>query len=105
LVARSKRQYVQDLNRGALRLARTLSGARQSRFPGFVEPSLAAPAAHPPRGNDWLDEVKFDGYRFQCHIQRGIRFYTRRGHDWSERLSHLGNLDTGLQPPAGRHCQ
>ena len=100
MAPRSKRQYVHDLNRGALRLARTLSGARQSRFPGFVGPSLATPAARPPRGNDWLHEVKYDGYRFQCHIQRGIRFYTRRGHDWSERLSHLGSFMTAFSQHA-----
>jgi bifunctional non-homologous end joining protein LigD len=63
---------------GPLLLARMLHGLRQSRFPGFVEPSLATLAAHAPRGNDWLHEVKYDGYRLQCHIRRGIRFYTRR---------------------------
>ncbi len=37
----------------------------------------------------------YDGYRFQCHIHRGIRFYTRRGYDWTDRLRRLA---MALQP-------
>jgi ATP-dependent DNA ligase len=33
-----------------------------------------------------MHEIKYDGYRFQCHIQRSVRFYTRRGNDWTDRL-------------------
>jgi bifunctional non-homologous end joining protein LigD len=85
-VARSKRQYVHTLNSPALRLARSLDGVKQSRFLDFVEPALATLAQRSPAGRQWLHEVKFDGYRFQCHIHNGIRFFTRRGHDWSRRL-------------------
>jgi ATP-dependent DNA ligase len=92
---KSKRQYVEGHNTAALRLARDLPGARRAIFPKFIPPSLATPEARPPRGKNWVHEVKYDGYRFQCHIQRGIRFYTRRGYDWTERLPHLV---TALQP-------
>jgi bifunctional non-homologous end joining protein LigD len=78
-VPRSKRQYVQSANIPALALARSLTGAVPAKFPDFVEPSLAALAAKPPRGTDWVHQVKYDGYCFQCHIHQGIRFYTRRG--------------------------
>ncbi len=37
----------------------------------------------------------YDGYRFQCHIHRGIRFYTRPGYDWTDRLRRLA---MALQP-------
>jgi bifunctional non-homologous end joining protein LigD len=53
-----------------------------------------------PRGEAWLHEVKFDGYRFQCHIQKGVRFYTRRGYDWSNRLQHL----VGAVQPLNAHA-
>jgi bifunctional non-homologous end joining protein LigD len=88
-IPRSKRQYVHSLNSPALRLARSLKGAKRSRFLDFVEPALATLASRPPAGRQWLHEVKFDGYRFQCHIHSGIRFFTRRGHDWTDRLPHL----------------
>ncbi len=94
---RSRRQYVQGINSPALALARSLRGAKSGRFPDFVEPSLATLAARPPQGDKWLHEIKYDGYRFQCHFHRGIRLYTRRGHDWSDRL---GNIVTALQPLA-----
>jgi bifunctional non-homologous end joining protein LigD len=88
-VPRSKRQYVHGLNSPALRLARSLAGAKESRFPDFIAPALATLANRPPASRGWLHEVKFDGYRFQCHVHNGIRFFTRRGHDWSQRLSAL----------------
>lgn len=39
-----------------------------------------------PEGNDWLHEVKYDGYRTQLIIDsEGIRAFTRRRFDWSDR--------------------
>jgi bifunctional non-homologous end joining protein LigD len=38
----------------------------------------------------WVHEVKYDGYRFQAHIHQGqVRFFTRRGYDWTARLAKL----------------
>jgi bifunctional non-homologous end joining protein LigD len=82
-----------------LRLVRSFAQAKQAIFPGFIPPSLATLAHRPPRGAAWLHEIKYDGYRFQCHIQRKVRFYTRRGNDWTDRLDHLVNA---LQPLAER---
>jgi bifunctional non-homologous end joining protein LigD len=76
---RSKRQYVHGLNSPALRLARSLPGAKQTLFPDFIEPSLALQVHRPPNGKQWLHEIKFDGYRFQVHVHGEVRFYTRRG--------------------------
>ena len=98
-VPRSKRQYVHNLNSPALRLARSLPGARQALFPDFIEPSFATLTDQPPSGDNWLHEVKHDGYRFQAHVHNGIRFFTRRGYDWSDRLSYLV---TALAPIASR---
>lgn len=96
-VPRLKRQYVQGMNIPALRLARTLAGAKAARFPDFIAPSLATAATRPPRGSAWVHEVKYDGYRFQCHIHQGVRFFTRRGYEWSARLR---NLVSALHPLA-----
>src|SRR5690349_22003372 len=67
-------------------------------MPGYIGPLLATEAA-PPRGEGWLHEIKYDGYRFQLHLKNGQpRFYTRRGNDWSERVRSLvaatGTIDT-----------
>ncbi len=95
-VSRSKRQYVHGLNSEALRIARSLDGVKEARFLDFIEPSSATLADRPPRGEQWVHEVKYDGYRFQCHIHRDVRFYTRRGYDWSGRLRHLVGAFQGL---------
>jgi bifunctional non-homologous end joining protein LigD len=59
-------------------------------MPAFIEPALATLRATPPRGEQWVHEIKYDGYRFQAHLQQGqVQFFTRRGHDWTARLSKL----------------
>ena len=40
----------------------------KTRFPGFVEPALAASIERVPQGERWIHEIKFDGYRVQLHI-------------------------------------
>ncbi|WP_244465800.1 RNA ligase family protein [Devosia soli] len=40
-----------------------------------------------PTGDDWLFEMKFDGYRAQVAISGSeVRVYTRNGHDWTEQF-------------------
>ncbi|TAY73918.1 non-homologous end-joining DNA ligase [Rhizobium ruizarguesonis] len=52
-----------------------------------IEPCLALLRARPPKGNDWVYEIKWDGYRLSVHVERtGIRILTRGGHDWTERF-------------------
>src|SRR3954469_5367403 len=58
--------------------------------PGFVEPCLPSPTEKPPSGDDWLHEIKHDGFRFLawCDGYR-VRLFTRRGYDWSDRYPAL----------------
>ena len=93
----SKRQYVQNADSKALALARSLKGAKRTKFPEFVAPLFPARAARPPEGDNWLHEINYDGHRFQCHIHQGIRFFNRRGYDWTDRL---GNLVFALEGPS-----
>jgi bifunctional non-homologous end joining protein LigD len=64
-------------------------------MPGFIKPQLATLRATVPRGDQWLHEIKFDGYRVQIHLNRGKRkVYTRNGLDWTKRFSVIaGALD------------
>jgi bifunctional non-homologous end joining protein LigD len=56
-------------------------------LPDFIEPSLATLRASPAAGDDWLHEVKFDGYRMQARIEKGkVRLLTRTGLDWTKRF-------------------
>jgi len=59
-------------------------------MPEFVAPQLATLAEGPPKGDGWLHELKFDGYRMICHLQRGkARFWSRNGKDWTEKFPNL----------------
>lgn len=67
--------------------AASLPGAKQGALPEFVEPMLAKLAPVPPRGERWLHEIKFDGYRLQARIEAGqVRLSTRSGLDWTEKF-------------------
>ena len=53
----------------------------------FIEPMMPTLVDKPPRGNDWLTEVKFDCWRCQIVIDSsGVRVFTRRGFDWTDKL-------------------
>jgi len=68
--------------------ARMLQGAKPSEMPGFVVPQLAASRARAPSGEQWLHEIKYDGYRVQLHVDKQRRtIFTRTGLDWTERFS------------------
>jgi bifunctional non-homologous end joining protein LigD len=71
------------------------SAAEKSAMPGFIKPQLATLKASAPKGDQWLHEIKFDGYRVQVHLNRGRKkVYTRNGLDWTKRFSLIaGALD------------
>ncbi len=62
-------------------------GVRKAAMPGFIEPQLATLVDAAPAGEEWLHELKLDGYRMQLRLERGkAKAFTRRGHDWSARM-------------------
>ena len=67
-----------------------LPGAVKAAQPKRIEPQLASPVDKPPRGGDWLHEIKFDGYRTAVHLSGGeARMITRSGLDWTKRYGEL----------------
>jgi bifunctional non-homologous end joining protein LigD len=56
-------------------------------LPGFIEPCLATLADKAPDSDNWIHELKFDGYRLQAHIDNGkVRLLTRKGLDWTAKF-------------------
>jgi len=69
---------------------RKLTGARKRPMPEFIAPQLATLFKGPPDGDEWLHELKFDGYRMLCHLSRGqVRFWSRNQKDWTEKFQNL----------------
>lgn len=59
-------------------------------LPGFLEFLHPKTVSEPPSGAHWLHEIKLDGYRFQARVETGgVSLFTRRGHDWTDKLPEL----------------
>ncbi|QJR81667.1 DNA ligase D [Alteromonas pelagimontana] len=51
---------------------------------------LATLVDKPPKGADWLHEVKYDGYRILVYFCNGrVRINTRNGHNWTDKFPRL----------------
>jgi len=59
-------------------------------MPGFIKPQLATLKSKAPKGEQWIHEIKYDGYRVQLHIKGGKKkVFTRNGLDWTKRFSTI----------------
>ncbi len=59
-----------------------LAGAREAPMPRYIEPMQATLVTTPFRDDDWLFEVKWDGYRVEAVVRDGaVSLFTRNGHD------------------------
>jgi len=64
-----------------------VAGARQASFPHDFKPQLATLTSRVPATDNWLHELKFDGYRILAMVHNGkINLVTRRGNDWTARF-------------------
>jgi len=63
----------------------------------FVDPMLCAPIETPPKGDQWLHEIKYDGYRLQAAVSGdAVRLYTRKGLDWTGKFSQIAGALAAL---------
>jgi ATP-dependent DNA ligase len=54
--------------------------------PAWIKPQLAKLVGKAPDGQDWLHEIKFDGYRMHARLDAGrAQILTRRGNDWTDK--------------------
>jgi bifunctional non-homologous end joining protein LigD len=58
--------------------------ARKLAQPETMDAELATLVEHPPAGDEWVHEIKFDGYRMLSRIGEGkCRIVSRNGKDWT----------------------
>lgn len=62
-------------------------GAVVARQPSFIKPQLATLVDEAPSGEQWVHEIKFDGYRM-LGVKRGssVQLMTRTEKDWTHRF-------------------
>ncbi|HET6933451.1 MAG TPA: non-homologous end-joining DNA ligase, partial [Candidatus Angelobacter sp.] len=67
-----------------------VEGAVQAEMPKTISPMLACLASILPSGADWLYEVKWDGYRALCFLEKGrIRMVSRRGNTMDKQFPEV----------------
>lgn len=72
-------------------------------LPEKLSPQLATLVDGPPSNpDDWLFEIKFDGYRILARVDgKDIRLITRNGNDWTHKLQPLQKALAGMKLPSG----
>jgi bifunctional non-homologous end joining protein LigD len=78
-------------------------GARKAALPETLSPQLATLVDKAPADtNNWVYEIKFDGYRMLTRVQGGkLKLITRNGNDWTGKLSHLVQALNSMELPDG----
>ena len=67
-----------------------LEGAREAPLPDTVAPQLCTLVTEVPAGDEWMHEIKFDGYRTLARIDgRDVRLFSRNANDWTKRMSPI----------------
>ncbi len=93
-----------------------LPGARPAPLPATFRPELATLVSKPPEGDNWLHEIKYDGYRILCVVSgKSARLISRNGNDWTQKFPGIADgasrldIDSGILDgevvvvdPAGR---
>ena len=79
------------------------AGSVPATLPEELQPQLATLADKPPVNvDDWLFEIKFDGYRMLTRAEGGkVRLVTRNGNDWTSRLGDLKGALEAMELPDG----
>lgn len=71
--------------------ALALDGARKARAPdGPFKPQLARLGQNPPQGEQWLHEIKWDGYRILATVSDGkVQLWSRNALEWTDRIPEI----------------
>jgi bifunctional non-homologous end joining protein LigD len=81
-------------------MARALArrpGAGTAALPQWIRPQLTQLVDAAPDGDQWLHEIKFDGYRMHARLDRGaVKLLTRTGLDWTHKYPAIAEAVSSL---------
>jgi hypothetical protein len=70
---------------------------RSPGLPEWVRPQLCKLVDAPPRGPQWLHEIKYDGYRMHARLDRGrVQLLTRSGLGWTDKYPRIAAAVSSL---------
>jgi bifunctional non-homologous end joining protein LigD len=83
--------------------ASAAKAAPASELPATLAPELATLVDKPPSSpQDWLFEIKFDGYRILARVDgKDVQLFTRNGNDWTHKLKPLHAALVKMKLPSG----
>src|SRR5262249_20384214 len=66
-------------------------------LPQWIRPQLTQLVDAAPDGDQWLHEIKFDGYRMHARLDRGaVKLLTRTGLDWTHKYPAIAAAMSSL---------
>lgn len=66
-------------------------------LPDFVPLLLCGTASRPPSAEDWVHEIKLDGYRIQMRVEGGsVSLKTRKALDWTDKFAAIARAAAKL---------
>ena len=79
------------------------ASAPKAELPETLTPQLATLVDAPPSSpEEWLFEIKFDGYRILTRVDGAdIRLVTRNGNDWTHKMRPLRDAIAKMKLPSG----
>ena len=87
---------------GSAKKASAKKAAKKARslradMPDFIAPQLCQASERPPTGENWVHEIKFDGYRIQMRVEDGaVSLKTRKALDWTEKFPNIAKAAAKL---------
>jgi bifunctional non-homologous end joining protein LigD len=71
--------------------------SRAAALPKWIPPQLTQLVDAAPDGDQWLHEIKYDGYRMHARLDRGaVKLLTRTGLDWCHKYPAIAAAAAAL---------
>lgn len=83
--------------------ASALTKAKKAKAPeGPFEPQLAKLGDVPPKGDQWIHEIKWDGYRILATIAEGqVQLWSRNALEWTSKIPEIRDAVAALGLKSG----
>jgi bifunctional non-homologous end joining protein LigD len=66
--------------------------ARKATMAEWVQPQLTTLVEKAPEGDEWVHELKYDGYRMLCSLRdERAKLFTRNGNEWTSKLQRIAD--------------
>ena len=74
-----------------------LDGAHRAKMPAMIGAQLCTLVKQVPAGDEWLHEIKYDGYRMLARLENGrASIYSRNRKEWTEDLGPVARAVASL---------